>query len=146
MESLPHFRKNQLQQSFWRKRNKTDLEIIPVANGTGTAAVHEECATCSAVCIRRRQTWGPSSTRLSMRSSTSTVRELFRSPLSIPEGWTVPVPLMRGPIAWNVRCVRKSTLNITSPRIALHLLHYYHGLGQKLSIYRFFLGMCTCPF
>jgi hypothetical protein len=52
--------------------NQADLELLPVANGTGTATVHGECATCSA--------------------AVHAVLSLLRTTV---EGPTMPVSLMR---------------------------------------------------
>jgi hypothetical protein len=121
---------------------QADLQLAPITNGTGTAAVCGEHATLLplprlAACIW--QTLVRRIICLSIHSSTPAFHAFLCLPQSTTEVQTVMVSLMQQSVV--LKCVGSEVCVDTSLCTALQLPHRYHGPCQELSAYWHIFGM-----
>jgi hypothetical protein len=124
--------------------NQAGVELVPIEIGTGTATIHGEAATLSAACTWWTLVRGFPCTRVSVRSSTPTLRALLGLLCLLYKGEQYRSPWCND--QWRETCVGSEVcVDDTSQRSTLQLLHECRGRNWELNAYLRILEMYSCP-
>jgi hypothetical protein len=131
--------------------NQADSELVPAANGTGTASIHEERAIPLWTPHVRQLVLNYADTEIHLYASENTLFDI-NCPYTYPSSTASrrggkSTSFSDGDDQWRQTCVGSEVYaKDTCPCTDLQLLHHYHGFRQELTAHRRILGICTCPF